>query len=264
MAVRCRRIAAPRSPSIPRRPDTDPVPGTPPSRVTASAVDISPCSSFLDPSVEHFSPQDSPASNRPPAEPSLASVLRRRRGRRASDKSPTNLSSHPRKNAIAVGPIADSDESDYHIVSDCSREPGFSSPTSSWRKLAIKSRSGTRCGCLYCSTVPPLLDQSTFLKFRPRTISDPKNADWAKPQRITLANVFDVLGSELAVRRQRPAAPGLPKSPDRFLRSRANKREDRPRSVAGDTTSSECRLRWAASTAAITWCSESFSPVRLE
>ena len=46
---------------------------------------------------------------------------------------------------------------------------------------------------------PAALDQSTFLKFRPGSIGDPQNADWAKPQGITLVDILDVLRLELAL-----------------------------------------------------------------
>ena len=44
---------------------------------------------------------------------------------------------------------------------------------------------------------PAAVSQSTFLKFRPRSVRDPKNADRAKPQGLTLADVLDILRLEL-------------------------------------------------------------------
>ena len=46
---------------------------------------------------------------------------------------------------------------------------------------------------------PAAPDQSPFLKFDPRALSDPQNADWAEPEGITLADILHVLAPKLVL-----------------------------------------------------------------
>ena len=100
---------------------------------------------------------------------------------------------------------------------------------------------------------PAAPDQSPFLKFCPRTVRDPDNADWAEPEGITLATVLHILVPKLVLDGAGQPVGEVVRAASRPLRSEASNTEDHPRSEQGDTTSSESRLtRWAASTAAIT------------
>ena len=48
---------------------------------------------------------------------------------------------------------------------------------------------------------PAATDQSTFLKFGPRPVRDPQNADGPQPESITLADILHVLEPQLVLDR---------------------------------------------------------------
>ncbi len=107
--------------------------------------------------------------------------------------------------------------------------------------------------------------QPSLLEIGPRARGDAEDADWAESEGLALVLVLDVLATELAPSTGGQAIAAHVRTADRSSSTSRRKRADRP-SVGSSRNEprrkpSRC---WAASTAATTWYSESFSPVRLE
>ena len=112
---------------------------------------------------------------------------------------------------------------------------------------------------------PPLLASRRFWNSAQEPRRNPEDADWAESAGLPAVGVFDVLAPQLLFDGGGEPLDGLGAGQvvffdqQRVIRRLGPGREEQVRLQRGSR-----QPRWAACTAAITWCSESFSPVRLE
>ena len=59
--------------------------------------------------------------------------------------------------------------------------------------------SGIRCGCLYCSTVPPLRANRRFWNSAQEPSADRDGTNWAESAGVSLVGVFHVVGPQLEI-----------------------------------------------------------------